>query len=273
MNLHYWVATGLYAMAAVWVIYHQLRDGRHGGGVVWWLVGAGCLVQGVPMLHGVSGAGGGVVMNLAGSLEWSSWVMGLLYLVGWRLANPETRAASVLLLPLMVLTLGGSLLLSSAAPEVRGVTGPMLIAHLVLSLLAYGLFTIAAVFALMDAFQEHALKSKHLGVLFERLPPLNALEGTLFLMVRMGFLLLTLSIVTGALYSYGQNGIYFVWSHKVLFTWATWMVFGVLLVGRHVQGWRGRKAVRLTLWGYGLLMLAFLGVKFVREIILNINQL
>ncbi|MBF0628050.1 MAG: cytochrome c biogenesis protein CcsA [Magnetococcales bacterium] len=271
MDPHLLAATALYAMAAVWITYHQLRGSRHESGAIWWPVAAGWVVQAIPMIRGVMESGGGMSMNLALSLEWSAWVMGMLFLAGWRLFNPEARSAGVLLLPLMVITLGGSLFLNSAAPEVRGVTGPLLIAHLVLSLLAYGLFTIAAVFAMMDAFQEHALKSKHLGVLFDLLPPLNALEATLFLMVRMGFLLLTMSIVTGALYAHGQHGVYFAWSHKVLFTWATWGVFGVLLLGRHYQGWRGRKAVRFTLWGYLLLVLAFLGVKFVREILLKIS--
>lgn len=268
MELHFWSATGMYAMASAWVIFHQLRGHRPETVAVWWLVLAGWVMQGVPMIRELIGSGGRVGMNLALSLEWSSWVMGLLYLAGWRLLGREARLAGVLLLPLMVLTLGGALFLSTAAPEARGVTGPLLIGHLVLSLLAYGLFTIAAIFALMDAFQEHALKSKHLGALFEMLPPLNALESTLFLMVRMGFLLLTTSMVTGALHAHEQKGVYFVFSHKVVFTWATWLVFGVLLVGRHYQGWRGRRAVRFTLWGYGLLVLAFLGVKFVKEIII-----
>ncbi|MBF0273168.1 MAG: cytochrome c biogenesis protein CcsA [Magnetococcales bacterium] len=271
MDLHLLAATGLYAMGAVWCTYHQLRGSRHESGVVWWLVAAGWVMQAVPIIRGVVASGGGLGMNLALSLEWSAGVMGLLYLVGWRLVNRETRAAAVLLLPLMVITLGSSQFVNSAVPEVRGVTGPWLIAHLVLSLLAYGLFTIAAVFALMDAFQERALKSKHLGGLFEMLPPLHALETTLFLMVRMGFLLLTMSIATGAIHAHEVRGVYFAWSHKVLFTLATWLVFGVLLLGRHYQGWRGRKAVRLTLWGYLLLVLAFLGVKFVKEILLHIN--
>ncbi|NGZ07288.1 MAG: cytochrome c biogenesis protein CcsA [Magnetococcales bacterium] len=268
MDFQLMAATAIYAMAAGRTVFHQLHGSRHETNLVWWLVLVGWLVQGVAMSRVVLVAGGGVGMNLAVSMEWSAWVMGLLFLVGWWLLNREARSAGALLLPLMVITLGSSLFVNAAAPEARAVTGPLLIAHLVLSLLAYGLFTMAAVFALMDAFQEHALKSKHLGVLFERLPPLHALETTLFLMVRIGFVLLTLSMVTGVWHAHGQSGSFLVFNHKVVFTLATWMVFGVLLMGRHFQGWRGRRAVRLTLWGYGLLMLAFLGVKFVREIIL-----
>ncbi|MBF0429105.1 MAG: cytochrome c biogenesis protein CcsA [Magnetococcales bacterium] len=271
MDYQFLAATGLYALAAILITYHQLRESSHHSIVVWWLVAVGWVVQCIPILKQMVAFGGVIPVNLAASLEWSALVMGLFYLVGWRLRRQEARSAAVLLLPLMTMTLGASLFISSSAPEVRTVTAPLLIAHLVLSLLAYGLFSIAAVFAMMDALQEHALKSKHLGVLFNVLPPLNALETTLFFMVRMGFALLTLSILSGTLYSFQQSGVYFSLTHKVVFTWATWLVFGTLLVGRHFQGWRGLRAYRFTLWGYLMLALAFLGVKFVKEILLHIN--
>lgn len=270
MDAHFLAATGLYGLAAILILYNHLRGRSEPSVVAWWVVLAGWVMQAVPMTRDLAMVnGGGIAVNLAASLEWSALVMGLLYLVGWRLRPQEACAAAVLLLPWMVMTLGASLFLATAAPEARTVTGPLLIAHLALSLLAYGLFSIAAVFALMDVLQERALKSKHLGILFNLLPPLIALEGTLFLMVRMGFALLTLSIFTGSLYSFEQSGAYFRFSHKVIFTWATWGVFGVLLLGHHVQGWRGRRAARFTLWGYLLLALAFVGVKFVREILVR----
>ncbi|MEO5335038.1 MAG: cytochrome c biogenesis protein CcsA [Magnetococcus sp. YQC-5] len=268
MDFHFLVATLLYAMAALLITYSQLRGNHTPSVAIWWLVAVGWVAQTIPMVRGLV-LQGEMSMNLAASLEWSALVMGLLYLVGWRLRRQEARSAAVLFLPLMVVTLGASLFLSTAAVPVRSVTEPMLIAHLLLSLLAYGLFSIAAVFAAMDALQEHALKSKHLGMLFESLPALIALEATLFLMVRMGFVLLTASIVTGGLYAFQKTGVYFALTHKVVFTWATWLVFGVLLLGHHYQGWRGRRAARYTLWGYVLLALAFLGVKFVKEIVLR----
>lgn len=146
---------------------------------------------------------------------------------------------------------------------------PVLLTHLFLSLAAYGLFTLAAILALLDAFQEHAIKTKHLGKLFHLLPPIELLEQTLFRLVLFGFILLTLSILSGILFHYQETGRYFLWTHKILFTWATWSVFAVLLLGRHFQGWRGGRAVRWTLSGYALLVLAYLGVKFVRAFFLR----
>ncbi|MBF0296485.1 MAG: cytochrome c biogenesis protein CcsA [Magnetococcales bacterium] len=269
MDVHFLVATAAYALAAILTIYRELRASQPPGGVVCALVAIGWLIQLLPMARGVLAARGQWEVDLAASLEWSTLVMGLLFLVGWLVRRQETRIAAVLLLPLMAMSMGASLFLSSSAHTMRGVSEPLLISHLVLSLLAYGLFTIAAVFAFMDALQEYALKSKRLGQVFILLPPLNALEATLFLMVRMGFALLSLSIVTGSLFYYQQSGAYLALTHKVLFTWATWVVFGVLLLGHHYYGWRGRRAARFTLWGYLLLVLAFLGVKFVKEILLQ----
>lgn len=269
MNYHFLTATVLYAVAAILITYRHLRGYPHPSVFIWWLVAIGWVVQAIPMIRDVVVLHGQVPVNLAASLEWSAFVMGLLYLIGWRLRRQEARSAAVLFLTLMVMNLGASLFLSTAAPTVRAVTDPLLIGHLVLSLLAYGLFSIAAVFAFMDSLQEHALKSKHLGVWFDLLPPLVALESTLYLMVRMGFVLLTLSIVTGSLFSFQEKGVYFAFTHKVVFTLATWLVFGTLLLGQHFQGWRGRRAARYTLWGYLLLAVAFLGVKFVNEILLR----
>ncbi len=264
----FWLVVAAYSVAAVLIVFNLLRGIMRPSVLSWWLVLAGWLGQMFPLAQRLVAAKGQLAVNLAASLELSALVMGLLYLIGWRIHRQAARPVGGILLPLMVITLLGSRLLPTAEPKLRAMSDPLLTSHLLLSLLAYGLLSIAVVLALMDAFQERALKTKHLGRLFTMLPPLGALEETLFLMVRMGFLLLTLSILSGGFYSHYQHGVVFHFSHKVVFSWATWLVFGTLLIGRYFQGWRGRRAARFTLWGYLLLVLAFLGVKFVYEIVL-----
>ena len=263
-----WMAVAAYAVAAVLIVFNMLRGVARPSLLVWWLVLCGWLAQSFPVARHLAASGMQLDVNLAASLELSALFMGLLYLIGWRLKRDAARPVGGILLPLMVITLVGSRLLPSAEPRLQALTDPILISHLLLSLLAYGLLSIAVVLALMDVFQDHALKTKHLGRLFTMLPPLEALEETLFLMVRIGFLLLTLSIVTGGFHSFQQLGVVFALNHKVIFTWATWLIFGALLLGRHFQGWRGRRAARFTLWGYLFLALAFFGVKFVYEFVL-----
>jgi ABC-type uncharacterized transport system permease subunit len=256
-----------YTGAAVLITYNHLRGDSRPSIPGWWLVATGWLAHCWVIIQNLLWDQS-LSVNFTASLNLSALAMGILYLISWRLQRQTTRSAGLLLLPLMVFSLGTSLLLPSEEPKLQALTDPLLISHLALSLLAYGLLSIAAILALMDAFQEHALKTKHFGKLFNMLPPLEALEETLFLMVRVGFALLTLSIVTGTLYSNSQNGIFFTFTHKVIFTWATWLVFGTLLLGHQLWGWRGRKASQFTLSGYIFLALAFLGVKFVAEVLL-----
>ncbi|MEO5348513.1 MAG: cytochrome c biogenesis protein CcsA [Magnetococcus sp. YQC-3] len=266
-ELFFWGAVGTYSVAAVWITYNHLRGVRPSV-LNWWLILVGWLAQWVPLVRLFVAEHGALAVNLSASLELSALTMGGIYLLWWRIRRQDARTIGVLLLPLMVLTLAGSFLLP-VHPDIRVMSDPLLLAHLVLSLLAYALFSIAALLALMDAFQEHALRTKRLGEWFTLLPPLDKLEETLFLMVSMGFLLLTASMITGGWYAYGARGVALAFTHKQVFTWATWLVFGVLLLGRQRYGWRGRRAVRFTLWGYLLLAMAFFGVKFVAEVVLG----
>lgn len=256
-----------YSSAAILITYNQLRGQSRPSILGWWIVSSGWLAH-VAVLVSHYHSANSISVNFAASLNLSALAMGFLYLISWRIQRQTTRSIGLLLLPLMVISLGASMLLPEDAAKFQALTNPILITHLALSLLAYGLLSIATILALMDAFQEHALRKKRFGKLFNMLPPLEALEETLFLMIRMGFVLLTLSIITGAIYSDSQNGIYFTFNHKVIFTLATWFMFGTLLLGHQLWGWRGAKASRLTLSGYIFLVFAFLGVKFVSEILL-----
>lgn len=263
-----WV-TIAYCIGAFLVTYKQLRGQGEPSLWGWWLVAAGFLTHLFTLSSVVFIHKGQVEFNLSTSLEFVSLAVALLYLVSCRVSSLEVPRAGVVVLPMLAL----SVLASRILPEPQGmaistITNPIFIAHLVLSLLAYGLLTIAAILALMDAFQDHALKSKHFGRIFEFLPPLFRLETTLYQMVWASFGLLTLSIISGGVYSWQQHGTFFALSHKVIFTWATWGTLATLFVGRYYWGWRGVKGARFILLGYTFLVLAFLGVKIVKEYIL-----
>jgi len=126
---------------------------------------------------------------------------------------------------------------------------------------------IAALVAVMLAIQERALRTRRLGGLHAVLPPLTLIEAMLFQLIGAGFVLLSLTLLTGALFVedlFGQNLV-----HKTVLSFAAWLLFGALLFGRWRYGWRGRRAVRLTLIGMMVLLLAFFGSKFVLEIVLK----
>jgi ABC-type uncharacterized transport system permease subunit len=150
-------------------------------------------------------------------------------------------------------------------------------AHLLLAMLAYTLFTIAALHALLMALLERRLHGGRrdagsgtplVGAL-ARLPPLLTLERLLFRILAAGFVLLTATLVTGALFSEELFGKALRFNHKTLFAVLSWLIFGALLLGRWRYGWRGRKALRWTLAGFVALLLAYVGSRFVLEVILG----
>jgi ABC-type uncharacterized transport system permease subunit len=163
-------------------------------------------------------------------------------------------------------------LLPLALPDARAVPFSHTLGfriHLLLSLLAYCLLFIAALQAvLMSAFE----KRLHHGASaagMPGMPPLLTLESVLFKLIWAGFILLTLALASGILFSEEIFGKPMSFSHKTFFAILSWLVFGALLAGRTIWGWRGRLAVRWTITGFVMLLLAYVGSKFVIEILLH----
>jgi ABC-type uncharacterized transport system permease subunit len=139
--------------------------------------------------------------------------------------------------------------------------------HAWLALLAYATLAVGTLLALMLRVQERALRLRRLGGWTRLLPPLNELETLLFRTLGAGFFLLTLTLITGVLFVDDLLAQKLV--HKTVLSVLSWLVFGTLLLGRWRWGWRGRKAVRLTLVASALLLLAFFGSKAAIELIFN----
>lgn len=139
--------------------------------------------------------------------------------------------------------------------------------HAWLALLAYATLGIAALLAGMLWLQERALRRRDFRNWLRALPPLTELETLLFRTIGAGFMLLTLTLLTGALFVedlFAQKLV-----HKTVLSVLSWIVFGALLLGRWRYGWRGAKAVHGTLAAAALLLLAFFGSKFVIELLLG----
>jgi len=139
--------------------------------------------------------------------------------------------------------------------------------HILLSILAYSVLTIATVQALALALQDNLLRKKHFQGPLRVLPPLQTMEALLFEMLWAGTVLLTLSLVTGFLFFENIREQHL--SHKMAFSTLAWLIYAILLWGRAREGWRGRKAIHWTLGGFAALMLAYFGSKFVLELLLS----
>lgn len=163
------------------------------------------------------------------------------------------------LLPLMFP--GQHILTNAGSPAFR--------VHFIVAMLAYSLFTLAALHAMLMAVAERQLHSGRLSRLVASLPPLLTMEALLFRLIGIGFILLTFTLASGILFSEDLFGKAFRMDHKTLFALISWLLFGGLLLGRQLWGWRGRMALRWTLAGFSALLLAYLGSRFVLEVLLQ----
>ena len=139
--------------------------------------------------------------------------------------------------------------------------------HILCSILAYSLLTIAAFQAMLLAWQNWQLRHKHLKGWVRVLPPLETMEALLFEVLWAGVILLTLALLSGFwlledMFAQKQG-------HKTVFSMVAWVIYAILLWGRHQLGWRGNTAIRWTLVGFIATALAYWGSKFVYEVLLT----
>lgn len=196
------------------------------------------------------------------------WQCALL-LTLFALRRPATHLGLVVFPAAAAGALAGAL--TSVAADATSIgPGWPLRAHILLSLVAYSLLSLAAVQACVLAWQDRAVRphgGRHPPRMLANLPALEAMEESLFLLIAFGFALLTLALLSGLVFVsdlFAQH-----LAHKTVLSIVAWGVFGVLLWGRWRSGWRGRTALRWTLGGYSVLLLAYFGSKFVLEILLG----
>jgi ABC-type uncharacterized transport system permease subunit len=145
---------------------------------------------------------------------------------------------------------------------------PLFMAHIGIALLAYSLFTFAALHALLMLFAERTLHNKP-SIKLPSFPPLMVMESLLFRVIKIGFVLLTFTLISGMLFSEQIFGKPMQFNHKTVFSIASWIIYGWLLYGRYKHGWRGTKAINLTLIGFVLLVLAYVVSKFILQVVKN----
>lgn len=179
-----------------------------------------------------------------------------------------TKKAEILGLLFLPIVIAG-ITLTILKPEVAA-SGPNLRGlqvHIVASLFAFSVLTISALQSILLFTQDQHLRKHDLSGITRAFPPLRDTEKFLFQTITVGFLLLTVALATGFVFL--ENMFEQHIAHKTILSILAWIVFALLLWGRWQFGWRGRKAMSWTLGGFGFLILAYLGSKFVQELILH----
>lgn len=160
----------------------------------------------------------------------------------------------------LVLMIGGS-----AAPKQVPAANPMLDSwwfpvHVTLAFLGYAVFAVAAMAGVMYLLQERRLKGKKFSGLFYRLPSLDTLDSINYKCLTFGFPLMTMGIISGAIWANSAWGGYWRWDPKETGALVVWFLYAALLHGRLTIGWRGRRAAIFAILGFLCLLFTFLGV-------------
>jgi ABC-type uncharacterized transport system permease subunit len=230
------------------------------------LLAAAALAGHATLLVGAVYSQGGLDVSLANAL---SAVAGLTALFAW-VGNRARTLPGAAVVALPVAALAAPLPVLFANPHRFSlVDEPWAALHIAVALIAYALLIVAALQALLLMGLERRLHRAVPDRVAESLPPLLTLERFLFRLVGIGFALLTLTLLSGALFSEQLFGKPLQFTQKIVFSLLGWLVFGALLFGRHRYGWRGRAALQWILAGTALLVLAYAGSKFVLEVILG----
>jgi ABC-type uncharacterized transport system permease subunit len=209
---------------------------------------------------------GGFDVSFANAL---SAVAGLTAFFAW-IGTLARALPGILAVALPVAAIGAPLPALFPNPHEIAFAGePFALVHIAVALAAFALLIVASLQALVILGLQKRLHRGLPEPAGHGMPPLLTLERLLFRLVDIGFVLLTLALVSGALFSEELFGKPLRFTHKVVFSVLGWLVFGALVFGRYRYGWRGKTALGWVVAGTGLLVLAYVGSKFVLEVLLR----
>ena len=253
------------------ILIQQLRSGQQrpvGLHPVMHSLGTLGLIAHGYVLYNILVQDDGLNLALMNAVNLVAWVITILFLIS--AFRKPINNLGILVMPLTALLLigqwlwpGPPLLLSEFSAKES--------VHIIISLLAYSLLAIAAGQSVLLMVQENQIKHKHPGGFIRALPPMETMESLMFQMILVGFILLTLTLVSGVFFSEEVFGKPLQFNHHIVLSIISWLIFALLLFGRWRFGWRGKAAAIWTLSGFAILMLAYFGTKFVLEILKNPN--
>ena len=211
------------------------------------------------------GIGHAPLANFYESLIFFAWAILLLYLIiEWR---TRSRSLGVFVIPVAFLLLA----FASIAPGVSDRIQPLIPAlqsnwltvHVLTCFLGYASFAVAFAVGIMYLLKGRARDGgTEEGTFLSLIPASDALEELLYQGVVLGFVLLSLGIMTGSVWAHYAWGSYWSWDPKETWSFITWIVYAVMLHARSVRGWRGRRMAWMALVGFASVLFTYLGVNY-----------
>ena len=254
------LATLLYCVSAL-LIYKQLGSAQHQRWIALAPAVAAVLLQALSLNHQIIQPQG-LNLGLFPAFALIAWLISIQVL----LSSIYRRIESLGIIVFPITGLAGLAAGLDFSVHLISTGSSMIQSHIMISIIAYSLITLGVLQAGLLAYQDHSIRQHQPGGFIRFLPALHDMEILLFQFLAFGFLFLSASLVSGFIFMedmFEQQQ-----AHKVIFSIIAWIILGTLLFGRLMFGWRGQKAIRLTLVSFVFLMLAFFGSKLVYEFIL-----
>jgi cytochrome c-type biogenesis protein CcsB len=209
-------------------------------------------------------AGHTPVVNLHESLSFFAWIIIGFFLLMRSQYKVETLGAFVSPLALLLIIWAAALpkAIPILPPALKSTWLPI---HVTFAFVGDAIFAIAFCAGVIYLIQEGLVKSKRAGGLSQRLPSLEVLDEINYRALTIGFPLLTIGIITGAVWAEYAWGSYWSWDPKETWSLITWLLYAALLHQRLRVGWRGKKAAIMAIVGFGAVLFTFLGVNLLLE--------
>ena len=208
------------------------------------------------------GIGHAPLSNWYESLVFFAWAVIFLYvLIEWRTKNRSIGAFASLLALLIMAYASFSGVNSQIQPLFPALKSNWLITHVITCFVGYAAFGIAFCLSLMFLLKKLD-SSKRKSIFLKAIPDSGILDELNYQMIIIGFILLTIGIITGAVWAHSAWGRYWGWDPKETWSLITWLVYAAVLHSRMMRGWRGRRIAYLSIIGFGAVLFTYFGVNY-----------
>ncbi len=269
---HEWILSGVtfvYLLSFIGYLVWMVRGAEFWGAGASWIARIGFLLHSAGILlrwraSYEMGIGHVPLANFYESLVFFAWAVMLLYLlVEWR---TRSRSPGAFVLPVSFLLMA----YASIAPGVSGRIQPLIPAlqsnwltvHVLTCFLGYAAFAVAFALGQMYLIRSRKGEGSGTGFLGRAIPAPVVIEDLLYRSVILGFVFLSLGIMTGSIWAHYAWGSYWSWDPKETWSLITWIVYAVMLHARAVRGWRGRRMAWMSLIGFVSVLFTYLGVNY-----------
>jgi len=258
------LALTFYFAATIVSIAELFKGSKITSKIILFLAGTGFAIHTVTIVYRYIYAGHIPITNAHEATSFFSWCIVLIFfMLQFRY---KIGLLSSFIMPIVFfLMLSSSMLPREIKPLSPVLHSYWLGIHTFLAFLGNASFALAFGIGSMYLVQEHYVKSKRLGGLFGRLPSLQTLDEINYRLITFGFPLLTLAIITGALWAESAWGSYWNWDPRETWSLITWFIYAIVLHARLVAGWRGKRAALLSMIGFLTIIIAFFGIKMLQK--------